>query len=352
MGLKILHSADWHLDSPFRSFSPTQRAYLKAEQGKVPFKVAEICRREECDLMLLSGDLFDGTCSKNTVEAVKAALESCGVPIFISPGNHDFCAPHSPWLTETWPENVHVFTGGMTSVVIPELDCRVYGAGYQSMDCPGLLEHFRAEGRETYCLCVLHGDPVQLQSPYCPVTAAQVRDSGLDYLALGHIHKGGSFRSGSTYCAWPGSPMGRGMDETGEKGVLVAEIGHGVSTRFVPLDTPRFYDMTVDSGEDALAALADRLPAVGNLDFYRITLTGSGEGEPGELLGKFPYMTLRDCRDFAGDLWASAGEDTLEGVFFSLLRERLENADEETAKQIRLAAKISRKLLEGREVEL
>jgi len=352
MGLKILHSADWHLDSPFRSFDPERRAYLKEEQRKIAHKVAAVCRREGCDLMLLGGDIFDGPCTKDTVETVKAALESCGVPVFISPGNHDFCGPDSPWLEERWPENVHVFAGDLESVVIPELDCRVYGAGYRSMDCPGLLEGFRAEGTERYCLCILHGDPVQLNSPYCPITAAQVRDSGLDYLALGHIHKGGSFLAGSTCCAWPGSPMGRGLDETGEKGVLVVEIHERVNTRFVPLQTPRFYDLTVDSGENAIAALTENLPAAGNLDFYRITLTGSGEGNVQELLERFPNLTIRDCREWERDIWASAGEDTLEGVFFSLLREQLESADEKTAKQIQLAAKISRKLLEGREVAL
>ena len=47
MGLKILHSADWHLDSPFTGFSPEQRALLKEEQGKLPGKIADLCRRVE-----------------------------------------------------------------------------------------------------------------------------------------------------------------------------------------------------------------------------------------------------------------------------------------------------------------
>ena len=71
MGLKILHSADWHLDSPFTGFSPEQRALLKEEQGKLPGKIADLCRREDCDLVLLAGDIFDGQPSRETVEAVK-----------------------------------------------------------------------------------------------------------------------------------------------------------------------------------------------------------------------------------------------------------------------------------------
>ena len=208
MGLKILHSADWHLDSPFAGFDDSQRALLKQEQQSIPGKISQLCRREKCDLMLLAGDIFDGEPARETVEALKKALSECGARVFITPGNHDFCAPGSVWLEENWPENVYVFTRGLEAVTIPDLNCRVYGAGYQSMDSAPLLENFRAEGSEKYCIAVLHGDPTRKDSPYCPITAQQVRDSGLQYLALGHIHKAGAFHAGGTLCAWPGCPMG------------------------------------------------------------------------------------------------------------------------------------------------
>ena len=348
MGLKILHSADWHLDSPFAGFSPEQRQYLKRELRKIPGKVADLCRREGCGLMLLAGDLFDGPYTKESLLTMQEALESCGVPVFISPGNHDFLAPGSPWVEARWPENVHIFRGALESVTVPELNCRVYGAGYTAMDCPALLEGFRAEGREAYCVGVFHGDPVQLRSPYCPVTASQVRDSGLDYLALGHIHKQGAFRSGSTLCAWPGSPMGRGWDEIGEKGVYIAELTDRAEARFQMLDTPRFQEMEFDS----LSSLEDALPPEGSRDFYRITLRGQDSGDIHELLNKYPNLTLRDRREDPRDIWETAGADSLEGTYFRLLREQLADADGETAAVIKLAAEISRKLLQGEEVAL
>ena len=98
MGLKILHSADWHLDSPFAGFSQSQRELLKREQRKIPGKVADLCRREECDLVLLAGDLLDGQAGRETLDILKKELKRCGVPVLIAPGNHDFCAPGSPWL--------------------------------------------------------------------------------------------------------------------------------------------------------------------------------------------------------------------------------------------------------------
>ena len=190
MGLKILHSADWHLDSPFAGFSQEQRAFLKEQQRKIPGKIVDLCRREGCDLMLLAGDLFDGEASRDTVENLKKELENAEIPVLISPGNHDFCAMGSPWLEENWPENVYIFRGGLEEVTISGLNCKVYGAGFQSMDCGSLLEGFQAAGDEKYAIGLFHGDPVQKKSPYNPITAAQVKNSALDYLALGHIHKG------------------------------------------------------------------------------------------------------------------------------------------------------------------
>ena len=349
MGLKILHSADWHLDSPFAGFPENRRRLLKHAQKRIPETVARICRQENCDLVLLAGDLFDGPYRRETAAMLKNALADCGVPVFISPGNHDFCGPGSAWLEESWPENVHIFTGGLESVSLEDLDCRVYGAGYQSMDCPGLLEGFRAEGKERYHIAVLHGDPLQLRSAYCPVTASQVRDSALDYLALGHIHKEGSFRAGSTLCGWPGAPMGRGFDETGEKGIYLLEVGEETRIRQYLLNTPQFHELQVDTDRENLE---DYLPGGGSDHFYRVILTGSGHGPSEETLGRFPNLELTDRREDPMDIWNSADEDTLEGCFFRILRNAMENADPETEKQLRLAAELSRKILEDREVVL
>lgn len=350
MGLKILHSADWHLDSPFVSFSEEQKEKLREAQRQIPGRIAELCRNEGCDLVLLSGDIFDGKATRESVELVRESLKACGVPVLLSPGNHDFCADGSPWLEESWPENVHIFTGTMESVVIPDLDCRVYGAGYKSMDCPALLEDFHAEGTEKYQIGVLHGDPTVSNSPYCPITAAQVRNSGLDYLALGHIHKAGAFRAGVTLCAWPGCPMGRGWDETGEKGLYLVTLEDTAEIRSVELGTLRFFEETLEISNDAVSALEGLLPGAGSEDFYRISLTGCGEVDIAQLkqrFAAFPNLELRDLTEEPVDLWADAGEDTLRGVYFRLLKEI--SAEDPNAL---LAAEISRKLLEGREVRL
>ena len=350
MGLRILHSADWHLGYSFASFPGEQREYLKARQEEIPRKVAGLCRRENCDMVLLSGDILDSPEERRYTKLLKQTLESCSVPVLIAPGNHDYVNRGSPWLRESWPGNVHIFTGDLTDIPFEKLDCRVWGAGYRSMDCPGLLENFRAEGPEKYRIGILHGDPLRSSSPYCPVTAAQLKDSGLGYLALGHIHKQGQFRLGRSLCGWPGAPMGLGFHEPGPKGVYIVTLDEETRIEFHSLGAPEFYDREISVEE-----LYPLLAGTDKQAFLKITLTGENATpleEVKERFASYPNIHWIDRRSGFADPWRRAGEESLEGLYFRLLREKLEKASEEDREIIRLAAKLSDRILTAEEVVL
>ena len=343
--MKLLHSADWHLDSPLQGHC----AQLFEALRSLPDRVVDLALAEACDLMLLSGDIFDGTPSADTLSTLQRALRRAKIPVFIAPGNHD---PAIFWPQEGWSENVHIFrSAAVQSIALPQLSCRVFGAAFTQNHSCALLENFRAEGSERYAIGIFHGDPTLHDSPYNPISQHQVLESGLDYLALGHIHKGDSFQAGDTLCAWPGCAMGRGFDETGEKGVLIVQLDGAVSSRFVPLPLPRFYALSVPVQGDAFSALCQWLPAIGSSDFYRVTLTG--ESEPVSLaqlasrFPQFPNLELRDQTLPPLPLWDSSGNDSLEGIYFALLQQ----ADVPEALRHQ-AATISRQILAGREVVL
>lgn len=349
--MKLLHSADWHLDAPIQGRTPAQSSLLRQALLELPRKIAELAKAEHCDLMLLSGDLFDGAFTADSLSAVQRALADAAMPVFIAPGNHDHVSSSCPWHREGWPDNVHIFTGGMESVSLPQLDCRIYGAGFQGPGSEPIMQNFTAEGSERYQLCVLHGDPTQVSSPHNPITRAQVQASGITYLALGHIHKGDSFRAGSTLCAWPGCPMGRGFDELGQKGVLIVDIDDTCQARFAPIPGPRFHWLKTPVCQDAVSAIAAALPGAEGADFFRVELTGESEPLDMDALKAafpgFPNLELRDSTVPPIDLWANAGDDSLEGVFFSLLKDA--DAPEHIRQQ---AARICRQILLGQEVQL
>lgn len=358
--INLLHGADLHLGARFRGLPPHKAKQKRQQQLELLNRLEELRHRWECDLVLLSGDLLDRPEGDGEFDgALARCLENMKVPVFISPGNHDYVCNRSPYETLLWPENVHIFKRPiLESVALPELDIRVWGAGFTSMDCPGLLEGFHTSGKEAWQLLVLHGDPTGPGSPCCPVTRAQAEDAGFHYLALGHIHRGGVLETSSGLCAWPGCPMGRGFDETGPKGVYHVTLSDdGVRAEFHDLGLGRYEDLTLPAGDDPMKAIINRLPPDTSRDVYRVTLTGEAEDLNPEALeealkGRFFDLTLRDRTELPGDLWERAGADTLEGLYFRLLRDTALEAQGQDREILTLAAKLSRRILDGQEVEL
>ena len=81
--MKILHSADWHLDAPMTGKNEEQARFLRQELRKVPEKVAALAKQEQCDLMLLAGDLFDGEYTQDSFREVYNALKDAEIPVLL-----------------------------------------------------------------------------------------------------------------------------------------------------------------------------------------------------------------------------------------------------------------------------
>ena len=357
--IKLLHAADLHLDSPFSGLSPEQAAARRKEQRELPAKLAELCRIHGCDALLLAGDVFDGeSVAPETVEALLAAFAACPCPVFLAPGNHDPLSAASPYRTERWPVNVHIFASrAISPVELPEQHCRVFGAGFESAYESGLLGGFSAPQDGWVNVMVLHGDALNPNSPYNAVTKEQIAASGLRYLALGHIHQAsGLLRAGHTAYAWPGCAMGRGFDELGQKGAYLGEVSDsGVRLDFLPLHGRSYEILRVEAGDDALAAVTAALPEDTQNDIYRVILTG--EAEPVEtaalqaaLAPRFYALTIRDETRPRRALWEGAEEDTLRGLFLQALKAQYDAAQTEVdRRKIALAARCGCAAMDGRE---
>ena len=210
--IKLIHGADLHLDSPFSGLTPEQAAARRQEQRELLDRLARLAREREADLLLLSGDLLDSRRTyRETAQALARSLGSLPCPVFLAPGNHDFYGPQSLYAALDWPENVHIFTSGsVRRAELPGLDCVVYGRAFLGpREDRSPLEGFRAERDGRVQLMAVHGE-VDGRGEYGPISREDIACSGLDYLALGHIHQtSGLQREGDTFWAYPGCPEGR-----------------------------------------------------------------------------------------------------------------------------------------------
>ena len=347
--IRIIHAADLHLDSPFESLGAEKASVRRSEQRALLERITAEVNKRNADLLLLAGDLLDSDSAyAETGEALLASLQKVRVPVFIAPGNHDWYSRRSPYARLPFPDNVHIFrTPRLESVFLPALGVRVWGAGYTSPSCEGVLRGFHAPAESGVTqLLVLHAELGRADSPYCPVTEEELAQSGVRYAALGHIHLGsGLRRAGSCFYAWPGCPEGRGFDECGEKGVLQIDMdGDTVKAGFIPTAARRYEKLRVEPGADALAAIRAALPKDTADDIYKIILTGETAAAPDlaylrqSLERDFFALTVTDETVPPHDLWQRAGEDSLAGRFLRRMQRRIESARTEEEKKMLLRA--------------
>ena len=109
--VKILHAADFHLDSAFGALSEERARQRRQECRQLVGRLVDYANDHGADLMLLCGDLFDGErVYAQTTEELAAALGRFHGGVIIAPGNHDHYTHRSPYAKGMWPENVHIFT--------------------------------------------------------------------------------------------------------------------------------------------------------------------------------------------------------------------------------------------------
>ena len=57
--VRILHTGDLHLDSPFACLSPEKSEERRRELRETFSRLVTLAREEQVDLLLIAGDLFD-----------------------------------------------------------------------------------------------------------------------------------------------------------------------------------------------------------------------------------------------------------------------------------------------------
>lgn len=358
--IRMMHAADLHLDSPFAALAPEQAAQRREEQREMLRRLAEECAIKDCELLLLSGDLFDSDrVYRETADMLRETLQGLKARVFIAPGNHDPYSPLSPYATLSWPENVHIFHSRSVEAVRLETPAvNVYGAAFTEPRETGLMNGFLADADDRPKVMVLHGVLGEEDSVYNPISEIAVGVSGLDYLALGHVHKQEIRQVGRTTVGNPGFAMGRGFDELGPGHALYVEIEDG-ACRVEPIELGcRIYQtLTVSVTEDALAAVEAALPEDTERDIYRITLTGTCPAPDLEALTdalspRFYALELIDKTLPPLELWKDVEEDSLKGEFLRQLKAcyDAEDAGEEDRRLVARAAGIGLALMEGREV--
>ena len=395
--VRLIHTADLHLDSAFSSRFSKEEAEERRQNLLMAWnRLLSYGIEKKVQAVLIAGDLFDSAVvSRSTMEIFLSSIRrNPDISFFYLRGNHD--TENTFRFQENLPKNLFLFSKGGKKYRLNEklilAGKEYYGSTERNKDCfPG--QSFWDFKEEDCNLFMLHGELTEsdIRYPLEPASGIGVRNeegaeqdrnaenevqdnAGISlkalsrypvhYLALGHIHKRGEGQFGSIRYAYPGCLQGRGFDEEGEKGFFYLEVNEEtkeIQTEFIPIKEGEFriLELELCEEDDSLSALEKieekiKEEACTEKDSLRILLKGekSPEGERNlrylerALSERFSYVEVKEESRLVLRKEDYIHEKSLKGEFLRMVSDSESLSEEEKEKIILLGIG----LLQGEEL--
>ena len=295
--VKLIHTADLHLDSAFRSRFTKEEAENRRQKQLMAWKeLLSFAVEKKVQGILIAGDLFDSlVVSHGTMDFFLSTIsEHPEISFFYLRGNHD--TENTFRFQENLPKNLFLFSDkgkkyrlndrlllagveyGTKDISFGENEGATQGAGQAAEQGVGQENAHGAEAlskseseseeeskflklKEEDCnILLLHGALYQGSAKGDAIQGEEgiflknIEKLPLSYIALGHIHKGGEGKlNNGALWAYPGCLQGRGFDEEGERGFLylkVEEEKKEIRKEFIPIKQGEFRILEIELLED------------------------------------------------------------------------------------------------------
>jgi len=298
-----VHAADLHLDTPFKGIGRTADAVAKAlrEASLEAFDdLVSLCLKRRAAFLVIAGDVYDGV--ERGIRAQLrfrdglARLSDAGIATFVVHGNHD--PIESGWsAVGEWPSGVTIF-GAESAEAVPVVRdgqqiAVVHGISYGRRDVrENLALRFSRMAGPGLQVGVLHcnvGGVAEGHEDYSPCSLDDLFQVGLDYWALGHIHKAmvlnGRPHGDEPWVVYSGNLQARGsrLSERGPKGAVVVEVQDSRVAGVEPVacDKVRYTGLDLD------------VTSLTSVDAVRDLLVDEARGELDRADGRCLVLTAR-----------------------------------------------------------
>ena len=268
----FIHAADLHLGAPLAGLT-RQAADLARELERATYAALDnlvaLARKTRPAAVLLAGDVCNSESGSAkamlSLRDACAALGDLGITVCMVHGNHD---PLTGRGLVSWPDNVHVF-GGEAVTCAPiiqdnETLALVHGISHARREETGnLADLFRRAAQDIFQIGLLHCQVGAASGhlPYAPCNIDDLSRAGMDYWALGHVHRRGQVCARPP--AWyPGNIQGLHINEDGPKGCLLVTVRDDqvAAVDFHALAPVEWLNLSVSlNGADTLDAAEERI---------------------------------------------------------------------------------------------
>ena len=379
--VKLIHTADLHLDSAFRSRFTKEEAENRRQKQLMAWKeLLSFAVEKKVQGILIAGDLFDSpVVSHGTMDFFLSTIaEHPEISFFYLRGNHD--TENTFRYQENLPKNLFLFSDkgkkyrlndrlllagveyGTKDISFGENEGATQGAGQaaeqgveqETVHGAEALSKNETESeeeskflklKEEDCnILLLHGalyqgtpkgDSLQGEEG---IFLKNLEKLPLSYIALGHIHKGGEGKlNNGALWAYPGCLQGRGFDEEGERGFLylkVEEEKKEIHKEFIPVKQGEFRILEIELLEDegtlaCLKKIEEEIEKAGiaKEDSLRIILKGKKGLEQErnlrylqlQLQDSVFFLEIQDESELSWNREEAMKEKSLKGEFLRVL---------------------------------
>lgn len=294
--MRVIHAADFHLDSPLRGLAAYDTAPVEAirtTSRRALVRLVDTVIEREAALLLIAGDVFDGDWNDyNTglfyVQQL-SRLTAAGIRVVSISGNHDAASKLTKALT--LPDGVvHFGTAASETVVFDDLAIAVHGQSYaEPAERRNLAAFYPPPRTDMVNFGLLHTglEGRTGHARYAPCTVDDLRARAYDYWALGHIHTR-EIVARDPWVVFAGCLQGRHINEPGAHGAveIIIDAGNIAVVDWLDLDVARWQRVRVDVAEgiDPPTAFTEALRRAvtpeTTLDLIRIETTGPAAGWP------------------------------------------------------------------------
>ncbi|MBE5956925.1 MAG: DNA repair exonuclease [Lachnospiraceae bacterium] len=356
--MKMIHCADLHLDSKLNThLTGEKRKERRAEIINSFWRMIQYGENHHVEAILIAGDLFDTSfVSETVIRSVRQMImDHPHICFYYLRGNHD----HAELFpgTEQVPDNLKLFGDSWQYYTQPGQKGSVVIAGaeltYKNQESLFDTLYLHPDGVN---IVMLHGQEAEYkgQDKTVRIPLRQLKNKGIDYLALGHIHtyKKGELDARGIWC-YPGCLEGRGFDECGEHGFILLDVDEETGiceTEFIPFSSRNLYTVQIDvSGcvcTEEAGNLIECMLEETSWDcshMIKIVLTGKlgpdTEWNPyllkKRLDDRFYYVKIQDETKIEIDYGNYMDDETLTGEFVRIVSAALEIPEEEKPVMIR-----------------
>lgn len=330
--MKIIHTADIHLDSKLSAHLDSRRSRQRKTEILLSFKaMVRYAVENKVTAVIIAGDLFDSdVILPATRDIVLGEIASAhGVNFLYLCGNHD---AGKALEDSAHPENLKFFGNRWTRFDYGNVS--VYGTKLDAGNCRTAYGELSTDPCR-FNIVTMHG-AIGTTYGEDAVNKSALCQKNIDYLALGHYHSHWEEpldkRGTVCYC---GCLDGRGFDECGKKGFCVLDIdGNTYKSEFVSVSSREIFDIECDvtglsTADDICKSVEKSVGSVPPESIVRATLTGEIPADAhkdlemikAELAERFWASDVKDCTRLYIDPLSYMNDVSLKGEFIRLLME-------------------------------